>query len=218
MFNGFQSREGDASDPRPANNPKPLIFVGFLSREGHASNPRPADAKPLLRPRCRAACKRRRDGCCLLLRAWGGRRGPDPGTPSRPARSTVVIISTHNREMSEEVHSGRYHHDVLNDLAYCPALNRAATVGGNVLKVLDLMGTEVKEIHTDCVEFGGGAVLDRVEWTNDGQVLSVSTQGGEVHTFLASLPVINAAYEQKLVYLTSLLELSVIDVLGHGAL
>mmetsp|Transcript_37661 Transcript_37661/g.118764 ORF Transcript_37661/g.118764 Transcript_37661/m.118764 type:complete len:1376 (+) Transcript_37661:207-4334(+) len=128
---------------------------------------------------------------------------------------TVVIISTHNREMSEEVHSGRYHHDVLNDLAYSPALNRAASVGGNVLKVLDLMGTDIKELKSDCVEFPGGVVLDRVEWTTDGQVLSASTANGEVHTFLASLPVINAAYEQRLVYLTSLLELSVIDVLGH---
>jgi len=55
--------------------------------------------------------------------------------------------------------------------------------------------------------------LDRLEWTQDGQVLSCSSMNGEVHNFLASLPIINDSFETRLVYLTSLLELSVLDVL-----
>jgi hypothetical protein len=45
------------------------------------------------------------------------------------------------------------------------------------------------------------------------QVLTVSSNGGEVHAFLAALPTLHAAHQARMVYLTSLLELSVVDVL-----
>ncbi|KAK3285957.1 hypothetical protein CYMTET_6459 [Cymbomonas tetramitiformis] len=125
----------------------------------------------------------------------------------------VVVISTHNKEMSEEVHSARYHKDVLSDVAYCGALDRAATCGGNLIKIIDMVGQECNEIKSDSIEFESNVVLDKLQWTQDGQVLSVSTQGGDVHSYLASLPVINDVCETRLVYLTSLLELTVLDVL-----
>lgn len=46
------------------------------------------------------------------------------------------------------------------------------------------------------------------------QVLTVSSESGELLAFLASLPIINDSFDTKVVYLTSLLELSVIDVLS----
>eukprot|EP00899_Mesostigma_viride_P009995 jgi/Mesvir1/18998/Mv18958-RA.1 len=127
----------------------------------------------------------------------------------------IVIISTHSVEMSEEVFSKKIHQTELTHLAYSSALDRAASCGGNQLKVLDVAGHKCKEMHNDSVNFPPGTRLNRVEWTGDGQVLSCSTAEGGVHTFLASLPVVNAANETKMAYLTSLMEVSVVDVLGQ---
>ena len=39
-----------------------------------------------------------------------------------------------------------------------------------------------------------GGVLDRCEWTRDGQILTVSCDSGVVFNFLASLPVLTATH------------------------
>ena len=56
-----------------------------------------------------------------------------------------------------------------------------------------------------------GGSLDKIEWTSDGQILTVSSDSGCVYNFLASLPVLAEACGTRYIYLTSLLELSVCD-------
>ena len=56
-----------------------------------------------------------------------------------------------------------------------------------------------------------GANLEHIEWTADGQILTLASDGGVVYNFLASLPVLAATHGARYMYLTSLLELSVFD-------
>ena len=42
-----------------------------------------------------------------------------------------VVMSTHNAEITEEVHSAKYLRGALTSLAYSPTLDRAAMCGGN---------------------------------------------------------------------------------------
>ena len=75
-----------------------------------------------------------------------------------------------------------------------------------------------KELKSEYKEFNreeGDA--EHMEWTKDGQILSVSTNGGYVFNFLMSIPVLSAHHASKMVYLSSLRHVSVVDVaMGAG--
>ncbi|GAQ81709.1 hypothetical protein KFL_000880240 [Klebsormidium nitens] len=128
----------------------------------------------------------------------------------------IVIVSTHTKELSEEVHSAKILKDGVSDVAYCAALDRVATCGGNTVKFVDLRGLEFKEIKSDQLTLDAGAKCARVQWTRDGQVLTVATKDGELHGFLATLPAVCASWDARVAHLTSLQELSVEDTLGQG--
>lgn len=51
--------------------------------------------------------------------------------------------------------------------------------------------------------------LDQLSWTDDGQLLAVSTQKGSLHVFLTKLPILGDSFGTRLAYLTSLLEVTV---------
>lgn len=53
--------------------------------------------------------------------------------------------------------------------------------------------------------------LDQLSWTDDGQLLAVSTQKGTLHVFLTKLPILGDSFGTRLAYLTSLLEVTVFN-------
>jgi len=53
--------------------------------------------------------------------------------------------------------------------------------------------------------------LHHLEWTDDGQLLTVSTISGGVFTYLAKLPMLGDACGTRLAYLTSLLEVTIVN-------
>mmetsp|Transcript_36982 Transcript_36982/g.82211 ORF Transcript_36982/g.82211 Transcript_36982/m.82211 type:complete len:1366 (+) Transcript_36982:300-4397(+) len=123
----------------------------------------------------------------------------------------VVVVSSHAREIAEEIHSGKYL-DVLADVSYSPSLGRVALVGSSCVRVMNASGTDFSEIKADAIDLDANITLDRVGWTRDGQVLTISTTTGQVYSYLAALPVVFDYYQTKVIYLTSLLEMSVVDV------
>lgn len=51
--------------------------------------------------------------------------------------------------------------------------------------------------------------LDQMCWTDDGQLLAVSSQQGTLHVFLTKLPILGDSSGTRIAYLTSLLEVTV---------
>ena len=47
-------------------------------------------------------------------------------------------------------------------------------------------------------------MLDHLAWSPDGQLLSISTMSGSVYTYLMKLPVLGAAIDHRVCYLSSL--------------
>jgi hypothetical protein len=47
-------------------------------------------------------------------------------------------------------------------------------------------------------------MLDRLAWSPDGQLLSISTMSGAVYTYLMKLPVLGAAIDHRVCYLSAL--------------
>ncbi|KAK3739122.1 hypothetical protein QZH41_010524, partial [Actinostola sp. cb2023] len=88
----------------------------------------------------------------------------------------VVVISTHMKEIGQELYQTRDHKDVLTDIAVSTQLSKAASCGDNCIKIHDLV--EMKEIYAIITVEDAVGNLDKLSWTDDGQLLAVSTQKG----------------------------------------
>jgi len=53
--------------------------------------------------------------------------------------------------------------------------------------------------------------ITKLEWTRDGQILTISSSNGYLYGFLMIIPSLNASCFQNIAYLSSLSEISIID-------
>uniref|UniRef100_A0A1A7WGZ7 WD repeat-containing protein 19 n=1 Tax=Iconisemion striatum TaxID=60296 RepID=A0A1A7WGZ7_9TELE len=118
-----------------------------------------------------------------------------------------VVISTHIMEIGFELYQAHNHKDSLNSVAISPALNKAASCGDNSIKIHEL--SDLKDISNIVQLEDETKGLDQMSWTDDGQLLAVSTQKGTIHVFLTKLPMLGDSFGTRLAFLTSLLEVTV---------
>nr|DBA29244.1 TPA: hypothetical protein GDO54_009488 [Pyxicephalus adspersus] len=118
-----------------------------------------------------------------------------------------VVISTHMSEIGQELFQASNHKDNLTSIAISQSLNKAASCGDNNIKIHDL--SELKEMYAIITLDDETKGLDRLSWTDDGQLLAVSTQRGSLSVFLTKLPILGDTSGTKIAYLTSLLEVTV---------
>ncbi|KAL9647005.1 hypothetical protein ABK040_013859 [Willaertia magna] len=125
----------------------------------------------------------------------------------------VVIASTHSEEIGSEVNSCKVHSTELKNLTYCEALKKGASIGENVVKVFDLSNlatfdSAIVDKYEIDNEYGA---LSRVEWTEDGQILTISSNNGNLYSFLTSIPALNDSHGTNVLILISLRELMIKD-------
>ncbi|KAL8576385.1 hypothetical protein ACOMHN_048952 [Nucella lapillus] len=129
------------------------------------------------------------------------------------ANGYFIVISTHMKEIGQELFQARNHKNRLNDIAISISLGKAASAGDNCIKIHDL--TEFKDMYA-IITLDDERTLDRMAWSDDGQLLAVSTPKGSLHVYLAKLPMLHATCQTRVAHLTSLLEVTVQDsVLGE---
>lgn len=76
------------------------------------------------------------------------------------------------------------------------------------IKIHDL--SDLKEMYAIIV-LEDERKLDRIQWSDDGQLLAVSTPQGALHVYLAQLPMLASVSQTRIAHLTSLLEVTVED-------
>uniref|UniRef100_A0A673LF82 WD repeat domain 19 n=1 Tax=Sinocyclocheilus rhinocerous TaxID=307959 RepID=A0A673LF82_9TELE len=118
-----------------------------------------------------------------------------------------VVISTHIREIGQELFQAHNHKDSLTSIAISQSLNKAASCGDNCIKIHDL--TDLKEMYAIVTLDEETKGLDQMCWTDDGQLLVVSSQQGTLHVFLTKLPILGDSSGTRIAFLTSLLEVTV---------
>lgn len=121
----------------------------------------------------------------------------------------LVVISTHLKEIGQELFQTRDHKDELTDIEISHSLKMAASCGDNIIKIHDL--SDMKEIYAIVTVDDARGSLDKIKWTEDGQLLALSTAKGAVHVYLTKLPILGSAHITRLAYLTSLREITVLD-------
>ncbi|CAG0921516.1 unnamed protein product [Notodromas monacha] len=112
-----------------------------------------------------------------------------------------VAISTHMKEIGQELFQARNHRDSLTDIAVNAALGKAASCGDNQIKIHEL--SDLREV-SEVVSLDEERAIDGVAWSDDGQLLAVSTPKGNLHVFLSKLPMLGEAVGAQAVYLTGL--------------
>ena len=93
----------------------------------------------------------------------------------------LVVISTHMKEIGQELFQTRNHKDSLKDIDLSLSFKKAASCGDNCIKIHDL--TDMKEVYSIITIDDAGGQLDKMEWTEDGQLLAISTEKGSYFSF-----------------------------------
>ncbi|GFR90645.1 WD repeat-containing protein 19-like [Elysia marginata] len=119
-----------------------------------------------------------------------------------------VVISTHMKEIGQECFQARNHKNNLTSIAISSALGKAASCGDNSIKIHDL--SDLKEMYA-IITLEEERSLDSISWSDDGQLLAVTSPRGSMHVYLARLPMLASVCQTRIAYLTSLLELTVED-------
>lgn len=125
----------------------------------------------------------------------------------------MVVISTHASEIGQELFQVRNHHDHLSCITISQSLNAAASCGDSSIKIHDLHELSKITGIIDVEDESNG--LQSIQWTDDGQLLAVSTAKGNLLCYLTKLPMLGDAHGTRIAYLTSLLEVSVVDHMGE---
>jgi len=126
----------------------------------------------------------------------------------------VVVISTHEEDIGEELASWPLFENNLQGLNFSQSMRRAACVGDDHLKLVEHTGKEWRVMENETVKFDRrkDGQVDKVHWTLDGQILTVSTLLGRIYSYIAAMPVLNDHCENRVAFLSSLQEVSVTNV------
>ncbi|KAI8805835.1 hypothetical protein BJ742DRAFT_819298 [Cladochytrium replicatum] len=125
------------------------------------------------------------------------------------ASGYFVVISTNLNEIGQEMFQSKDFKDSLCDISVSMAMNRAAIMGDNCVKVHDL--NDLKDV-TDVITLEDErGTLERVEWSPDGQFLTIATKRGSLYTYLSRIPILGSVNGANVAYLTSLTEVTIAD-------
>lgn len=133
------------------------------------------------------------------------------------SKGYVIAISTHMREIGEELQCVHTHEGTLLDMAYSQVVYKIASVGEDGLRVIDMNDwREQKQEHRTFSREEG--VPERLDWSKDGTLLAVSTTTGYVFVFLMLTPNISCNNQQLVMRCDSLRSIQIVDAITDAHL
>ncbi|XP_055600777.1 WD repeat-containing protein 19 [Uranotaenia lowii] len=118
----------------------------------------------------------------------------------------VVAISTHPREVGQELWQVKNHRDSLNSIAVCKELELVASCGDNNVKIHSMSNLQetvkILALHDQ-------AAMKNIEWSSDGQLLGVTTSQGAICVFVTKLHSLYAVSPPRIAILSSLAEVAI---------
>ncbi len=130
------------------------------------------------------------------------------------ANGKMVVISTDEKEIGEEIHNWGDMDGKLTTFRASRTLNKLAVAIDNGVRIVDMTSIRGwKEDDSSRIEYSfDQGTPTSVEWTRDGQILTVATDAGYVFNYLTSIPVLSAASGVLFAHLRSLRSIRVMDV------
>ncbi|XP_048517184.1 WD repeat-containing protein 19 [Dendroctonus ponderosae] len=116
-----------------------------------------------------------------------------------------ISISTHIKEVGQELFQIRNHKNILTDISICEAVGKAASCGDNNVKIHDLSNLQETSSVLSLPQESG---LERISWSSDGQLLAVITRGGSVNVYISHMQLLSSVCPPRVAILSSLTEVS----------
>lgn len=117
----------------------------------------------------------------------------------------VVVISTHPKEVGQELWQVKNHRDSLVSIAICKELELIASCGDNNVKIHSMSNLQET---TKILTLPDQAGLKGIAWSSDGQLLAVTTQQGAICVFVTKLHSLYAVSPPRVALLSNLTEVS----------
>jgi WD repeat-containing protein 19 len=126
----------------------------------------------------------------------------------------VVVMSSTMREMAEEVSSVKLHTHSLDCLCCSRQAGKIASAGDDGIRIMSMR--DWKELKAERIAVKPESRVTQINWSEDGELLSFSTEAGWVYCFLANISVLSATCNTRIAYLTSLREMTIVDFSSDG--
>lgn len=124
-----------------------------------------------------------------------------------------IAISTHLKEVGQELFQVVNHRNGLKDIALCEPLRLVASCGDNVVKIHDMNNLqETASVITLHTAMG----VDKISWSSDGQLLAMATPDGSIHVHLTMLPLVADVQGAMVAILSNISSVSVHTFADNG--
>jgi len=112
-----------------------------------------------------------------------------------------IAISTHLKEVGQELFQVVNHREGLKDIALNQTLELVASCGENVVKI-----HEMNNLHetANVVTLHSAAGVEKMGWSSDGQLLALTTSDGSIQVHLSMLPLVADACGSMIAVLSSI--------------
>lgn len=98
------------------------------------------------------------------------------------SKGIVSILSTHKDEIKNEVHSFKAFETGIDDIATCDDVSRIAVAAENYVKIYNSNTFQEYTEEKIDIPFDAGRII-KIEWSNSGNILIVSTNQGNIFAF-----------------------------------
>lgn len=112
-----------------------------------------------------------------------------------------IAISTHIKEVGQELFQVVNHRECLKDIALSHQLQLVASCGDNTVKIHDINNLQDTASVLTLDEASG---VDKISWSDDGQLLAIGTTDGSIHVHLSMLPMVYDVCNLKIAILSSI--------------
>lgn len=116
-----------------------------------------------------------------------------------------IAISTHIKEVGQELFQIKNHKNALTDIAVCETVGKAASCGDNSVKIHDI--TNLHETSS-VLNLSNESGLERISWSRDGQLLAVCTKAGSLNVYVSHMRLLTSVCLPRIAILSSLTEVS----------
>jgi WD repeat-containing protein 19 len=128
----------------------------------------------------------------------------------------LLSVSTSPKELGEEKYCAKLHSEDLYSFSFNPFLKKVASAGNDGVRVIDSHNFKENLAEYIPIDDLEGGKITNLNWSPDGQILTIATSHGNIYNFLAKMSVLFTSYKSSIAYLSSLREISVVDGIKRG--
>ena len=126
----------------------------------------------------------------------------------------LVSVSTEASTMGADIYQAKIYKSGMNDVSISRGLRRVATCGDNMIKVQEL--ANLQEFNATFSISEGQILPEQLQFSDDGQFLSVLTKEKDLISFLSKPPSLFSSRDDRVVHLKGLSEVNVVNFSKNG--